>query len=111
MHVMGIDGGLLKVRSEHSALNTLLQSAGAISVKLATIMFYDRMVADGLVSGEDFMLVAHVHDEVQTLVKKGLEQRVGEHAVAAMREAGDALGFLCPLDGEFKFGANWAETH
>jgi len=111
MHVMAIDGGLLKVRSDHSALNTLLQSAGAIAVKLATIIYYDKLVAQGLVSGVDFMLVAHVHDEVQTLVKKGLEDVVGQTAVAAMREAGEALGFLCPLDGEYKFGANWAETH
>lgn len=111
MNVMGIDGGLLKVRSEHSALNTLLQSAGAIAVKLATIMFYDKLVSQGLVSGRDFALVAHVHDEVQTIVKKGLEDIVGNAAVTAMREAGEALGFLCPLDGEYKYGANWAETH
>lgn len=111
MHVMGIDGGLLKVRSDHSALNTLLQSAGAIAVKLATIIYYDKLVGQGLVSGRDFMLVAHVHDEVQTIVKKGLEDVVGQAAVDAMREAGEALGFLCPLDGEYKFGANWAETH
>ena len=111
MHVVGIDGGLLKVRSDHSALNTLLQSAGAIAVKVATILFYDKLVEQGLHSGEDFMLVAHVHDEVQTLVKKGLEDAVGQAAVEAMREAGDSLGFLCPLDGEYKHGANWAETH
>lgn len=111
MQVMGIDGGMLKVRSDHSALNTLLQSAGAIAVKLATILFYDKLIEKGLVSGEDFLLVAHVHDEVQTLVKKGLEDVVGQTAIEAMREAGEALGFLCPLDGEYKFGANWAETH
>ena len=111
MHVIGIDGGLLRVRSEHSALNTLLQSAGAIAVKLATIIYYDKLVAMGLRNGVDFMLVAHVHDEVQTLVRKGLEERVGNAAVEAMREAGEALGFKCPLDGEYKYGANWAETH
>lgn len=111
MHVMGIDRGILKVRSDHSALNTLLQSAGAIAVKLATIIYYDKLIAMGLKNGVDFMLVAHVHDEAQTLVKKGLEQVVGQAAVEAMREAGEALGFECPLDGEFKFGANWAETH
>lgn len=111
MHVMGIDGGVLKVRSDHSALNTLLQSAGAIAVKLATIIYYDKLIAMGLRNGVDFMLVAHVHDEVQTLVKKGLEERVGQAAVEAMREAGEALGFQCPLDGEWKAGANWAETH
>lgn len=110
-HIMGIDGGLLKVRHAHASLNTLLQSAGAIAVKLATILYYDKLIAQGLVSGEDFMLVAHVHDEVQTIVKKGLEDVVGRTAVEAMREAGEALGFKCPLDGDYKFGANWAETH
>lgn len=111
MHVAGIDGGLLKVRSDHSALNTLLQSAGAIAVKLATILFYDKMVAAGLRNGVDFMLVAHVHDEVQTLVRKGLEETVGNIAIEAIREAGEQLGFACPLDGDWKAGPTWAETH
>ena len=111
MQVIGVDGGLLKVRSEHSALNTLLQSAGAIAVKLATIIYYDKLIAMGLRNGEDFMLVAHVHDEVQTLVRKGLEERVGNAAIEAMREAGEALGFMCPLDGEYKVGTSWANTH
>lgn len=111
MQVMGIDGGMLLVRSEHSALNTLLQSAGAVAVKVATILYYDKLIAMGLKNGTDFMLVAHVHDEVQTLVRHGLEEAVGNAAVEAMREAGDVLGFLCPLDGEFKVGPNWAATH
>ena len=111
MQVMGIDGGMISVRSKHSDLNTLLQSSGAIAVKLATIMFYDKLIAAGLVSGVDFMLVAHVHDEVQTLVKKGLEDFVGKIAIEAMQEAGEALGFKCPLTGEYKYGSNWKETH
>lgn len=111
MHVMGIDGGLLKVRSDHAALNTLLQSAGAVAVKLATILFYDNMINAGLRNGEHFMIVAHVHDEVQTLVKEGYEVQVGEAAIAAIREAGVQLGFKCPLDGEYKVGSSWAETH
>jgi DNA polymerase I-like protein with 3'-5' exonuclease and polymerase domains len=111
MYIKAIDGGLIKVRSEHAALNTLLQSAGAIAVKLATIIYYDKLVDQGLVSGDDFLIVAHVHDEVQTLVKKGLEEVVGQAAIEAIREAGETLGFNCPLDGEWKAGANWAETH
>lgn len=109
--IRGIDGGELKVRSSHSALNTLLQSAGAIAVKVATIIFYDKLIAMGLENGKDFMMSAHVHDEVQILVRKGLEERVGNAAIEAMREAGEALGFKCPLDGEYKFGQSWADTH
>lgn len=109
--VKAIDGGVMHVRSEHSALNTLLQSAGAIAVKVATILFYDKLNDEGLKSGEDFMLVAHVHDEVQVLVKKGKEDLVGSIAEEAMREAGEALGFRCPLAAEYKYGNSWADTH
>jgi len=31
--------------------------------------------------------------------------------VNAIRKAGDYFGFRCPLDGEYKVGNNWAETH
>ena len=110
-YITGIDGGRISVRSEHSALNSLLQSSGAIAVKVATIKFYDKLVEAGLVSGVDFKLVAHVHDEVQCLVKKGKEDIVGKIAQDAMREAGEALGFQCPLAAEYKYGENWAETH
>lgn len=109
--LLAIDGGEMHIRSPHAALNTLLQSAGAISVKLATVLFYDKLIEKGLRSGEDFMLVAHVHDEVQTLCKKGLEDIVGETAQEAMAEAGEALGFKCPLSANFDPGSNWSETH
>lgn len=109
--LLAIDGGEMTVRSDHSALNTLLQSAGAIAVKEATIRYYDRMIADGLQPSSDFQIVAHVHDEVQTLVKKGKEDIVGQHAMAAMAEAGEALGFKCPLAAEYQVGASWADTH
>ncbi|MCG7628379.1 DNA polymerase [Epibacterium sp. MM17-32] len=109
--IISIDGGAMHVRSAHAALNTLLQSAGAIAVKVATILFYDKLIEQGLVSGRDFRIVAHVHDEVQTLVRKGLEDVVGRTAQEAMREAGEALGFRCPLAADYKHGGNWAETH
>ena len=109
--LISIDGGAMHVRSPHAALNTLLQSAGAIAVKVATILFYDKLVAQGLVSGKDFQIVAHVHDEVQTLVKKGLEDIVGRTAEEAMHETTEALGFRCPLAAEYKFGESWADTH
>jgi len=109
--LLSIDGGSMLVRSEHAALNTLLQSAGAIAVKVATILFYDKLIEQGLVSGRDFKIVAHVHDEVQTLVRKGLEDIVGQTAQAAMAEAGETLGFKCPLSADYKFGESWADTH
>jgi len=106
-----IDGGTMHVRHAHAALNTMLQSAGAIAVKVMTILFYDKLVAKGLVSGVDFLIVAHIHDEVQTLVKEGLEDVVGETAKESAREAGEILGFRCALAADYKYGSNWSETH
>lgn len=105
----GLDGRILPVRSQHSALNTLLQSAGALAVKKATCLFWDSLVVNKLDTAVS--QVAHVHDEFQLLVKEGCEEQVGVLAVQAFRNAGTYFKFRCPLDGEYKAGKNWAETH
>lgn len=110
-YLIGLDGRKLHCRSPHSALNTLLQSAGALIAKQATIFAYDDLIAAGLVWGKDFAQVAHVHDEVQFEVRKGLEEMVGKIIVQAMVKAGEHFNFRCPIDGEFKHGNNWCETH
>ena len=107
--LMGIDGRVLPIRSQHSAFNTLLQSAGAIAVKKATCILWEDLRREGL---DPFVQqVAHVHDEYQLLVKQGFEPQVGKIAVEAFRKAGEYFHFRIPLDGEFKVGHNWAETH
>ena len=108
-YLIGIDGRILHVRSAHSALNTLLQSAGAIAVKKATCLFWEYLTAEGL--ADKVQQVAHVHDEFQCIVKEGYEQRVGELAVKSFQDAGKYFNFRCHLDGEYKSGRNWAETH
>lgn len=105
----GIDRRILPVRSQHSALNTLLQSAGALAVKKATCLLWDYLDAEGL--SRDVQQVAHIHDEFQLLVREGLEERVGAIAVKSFQDAGKYFNFRCPLDGEWKAGRNWAETH
>ena len=107
----GLDGRQLHIRSSHAALNTLLQSAGALAVKQATVFLYLDLTARGMVFGRDYALVAHIHDEMQLIVKEGLEDEVGKAAVAAIQRAGEHFGFRVTLDGEFKVGQNWAETH
>jgi len=107
-YLTGIDGRKLWVRSKHSALNTLLQSAGAIAVKQATILM-DREIAvrfPGMIHQ-----VAHIHDEIQF---EGIPQALEAFAPftkQAFQMAGEQLGFRCPLDGEYRIGDTWAETH
>ncbi len=107
----GIDGRQLFVRSQHSALNTLLQSAGALLVKQATLNIYFELERRGYSWGTDWALVAHIHDEVQMQVRKEIAEEVAEVAVWAFQEAGRQFDWRCPLDGEAKIGNNWAETH
>ena len=107
----GIDSRLLHIRSKHAALNSLLQSAGALLVKQATINLYKAMTAKGYVWGKDWAMVAHVHDEYQLQVRKELAEEVAMMAVESFHLAGEQFNWRCPLDGEAKIGNNWAECH
>tara|TARA_R100001509_G_scaffold33402_2_gene17649 strand:- start:358 stop:2172 length:1815 start_codon:yes stop_codon:yes gene_type:complete len=109
-HLIGIDGRKLRIRSEHSALNTLLQSAGAIAMKEATCILHHQLRKRGYTLKE-VMQVAHIHDEIQLQVREDLADDVGKLAVNSIIQAGTVLGFRCPLDGEYRTGSNWAETH
>jgi DNA polymerase I-like protein with 3'-5' exonuclease and polymerase domains len=109
--IKGLDGRRLHVRSQHAALNTLLQSAGALLVKKATVLWYRNCLAAGLVWGRDFALVAHIHDEIQAEARPEHAQFVGQAFVDAIRQTGLEWKFRCPLSGEFKVGDSWVATH
>jgi len=107
----GLDGRKLFIRSAHAALNTLLQGAGAVIMKQATVHLYETLTKAGLQHGEDYGFVAHVHDEFQVETKPQYVDLILKESVNAIRQAGTTLGFKCPLDGEARAGSNWAETH
>lgn len=109
--LVGLDGRLIPIRSSHSALNALIQSAGSIATKRATVLFRELMEADGHQMEKDWCLVAHVHDEWQTEVREEIAEHAARTAVRAIEEAGVLLGLRCPITGEAKIGQNWAETH
>jgi len=105
--VPGLDGRRVLVRSEHAALNTLLQSAGAIVMKKALVIAAAKLEAYGY----PYKLVAQVHDEFQIEVPDDYAERVGVVFRNAIRNAGRELGLRCPLDGEYQIGSSWADTH
>ena len=117
-YLKAIDGRRLHVRSSHSALNLLLQSCGAIVMKTTSCyLFYNLTNAryvNGYVNwvhGKDFAFVGNIHDEIQAEVIEGREDEYGKIAERSIKQAGDYLKFRCRLDGEYKVGNNWAETH
>lgn len=107
----GLDGRRISVRSEHAALNTLLQGAGAVQMKKALCILDDDLQDLELVPGINYEFVINCHDEFQIEVDELLAERVGSTAVRAIAKAGEHFKFRCPLDGEWKSGKSWAETH
>lgn len=111
-HLVGLDGRILKIRSAHAALNTLLQSAGAVQMKKALVILDEALQSEyGLRPGIDYEFTANVHDEWQIEVVEEHAHLVGTAAAASIRTAGEVLGFRCPLAGNYEVGRNWAETH
>ena len=110
-YLIAIDGRKLYCRSEHSILNTLLQSAGALFMKHAVVILDDSLKTAGLVAGSDFEFVGNFHDEVQIETKEEHAQFIGQQACASIATAAEALRFRCPLAGAFSVGRTWADTH
>ena len=105
--IKAIDGRYLKVRSPHSALNTLLQGAGAIVCKQWLLHIITRVYNKKL----DAKLVASVHDEYQFEVANKDVNEFCSITKIAMKETEKTLKLRCPLDNDYKVGVTWAETH
>ena len=104
-HLKALDGRKLYIRSEHSALNTLLQGAGSIVMKQALVILNKK------IAHLDARFVANVHDEWQIECHESIADQVGKLGVDAIIEAGKVLNLNCPLDGDYNVGDNWSETH
>jgi DNA polymerase-1 len=110
--ILSLDNTPLHIRSEHAALNTLLQSAGAIFMKRAQVILDDELrTIHKLTPGSDYEFVATIHDEFQTEVEEKHAELVGRTAAASIRKAGEYYQFKCPLAGNYVIGSNWCETH
>ena len=110
-HLVGLDGRLLFVRSDHAALNTLLQSAGALVMKKALVLLDAGLQLVGATPGHEYEFVANVHDEWQIEALPNWAEVVGQTAAEAVRRAGEAFDFRCPLAGQYSIGTTWADTH
>lgn len=115
-YLVGLDGRRVPVRSQHSALNTLIQGAGAILMKMALVILDNDLQAMGLKHSDqsndpDYEFVANIHDEWQIEAKEQYAEAIGKAAKAAIVKAGEAFKFACPLDGNYSIGKTWADTH
>jgi len=109
--LIGLDGRILPIRSSHAALNMLLQSAGAVVMKVALVQLFHKLNQLRWQHGREYAFVANIHDEFQAEVLPNKAEAFGHLAVESIAHAGKQLRMNVRLDGEFKIGNNWAETH
>ena len=106
-YLVGLDGRKLWVRSEHSALNTLLQAAGAVVMKKALVLLNLHATEHNI----NFKFIGNIHDEIQSEVATKQAEKFGWLAVECIKAAGISFSLRCPLDGEYQIGNTWSETH
>ena len=103
-YIKAIDKRPIKVRSAHAALNFLLQSAGAIIAKRAWIIFHQRCKLP-------FRQLGVIHDEIQVECRPEDAEEIGQCIVDSMRATTNYYNLRCPIDGEYKIGRDWNDTH
>ena len=101
-YIKGLDGRSIKCDKEHVALNYLLQSAGSVIMKKA-LEIVDKSIF--------VKFVANVHDEWQLEVSEDIAEKVGQICCEAITQAGIDLNFPCPMEGKYKIGKTWYDTH
>jgi DNA polymerase I-like protein with 3'-5' exonuclease and polymerase domains len=103
----GLDGRVLHVRSQHAALNTLLQSAGAIVSKQWMVEIKQQCKKEKI----EYHQVAWIHDEIQCEVREEFAERFAVIAVESARRVTEVFQMRCPMDAEAKIGLSWYECH
>ena len=105
--VRGLDQRKIIIRHPHAALNTLLQGAGACVMKKALTILQEYVKIKQIKA----FPVVNVHDEFQYEVQEDKADEFGRLAVQSIIDAGQQLNVRCQLNGEYKIGNNWSETH
>jgi len=105
----GLDGRKIRLRSDHSALNFLLQSAGSL-VCMRWMIEVDLMIKERGWTDKVQQLIWY-HDELQFETDPDIAEEFGQAAVACIPKAGEYFNIRVPLTGEYKVGSNWKECH
>lgn len=117
--IIGLDGRRIKVRSEHAALNTRLQSDAAIIAKRWVILTREYAKEAGAIIGwngpvfgkKSFVMMAFVHDEIQMAATPDFADDLAKLCIDAARQAGEDFNYRCPVAAEAKLGYTWAQCH
>jgi DNA polymerase I-like protein with 3'-5' exonuclease and polymerase domains len=103
----GIDGRIIRVRSGHASLNTLIQGSSAVLMK-KWFMYVDHHLRRRKL---DSKIIAMIHDE---LVIETIEKDIDlckESVILSISQVNKAYNLRCKLDCDVQIGNNWSEIH
>lgn len=106
-YFIGLDGRRIALPNAHKGMSFYLQSFEQAVVKWVMWNAYLRLRKAGIV----FKQVAVVHDEIQYEVNEADAEQVGQIVQQCFRDAGVYFNTFCPLEGEYKVGKDWSESH
>ncbi len=106
-YLIGLDGRKLWLPSEHLAMSIYLQGFEAVIMKQAMRNYHEELRSKRI----PFKQCSFTHDEFQVETSPETADIVGQSMVKGIVEAGTNFRTNCPLDGEYKVGRTWAETH
>ncbi|MBQ1571978.1 MAG: hypothetical protein IIZ78_12680, partial [Clostridiales bacterium] len=102
-----LDGRRVKLLNAHLGVSYYLQSFEQAIIKLAMYKYHQKLTKAGVY----FKQVSVVHDEFQVECNPEDAELVGKTIAESMKEAGEFFKVRIPIDGEYKIGLNWKETH
>lgn len=103
------DGTPILVPSPHMVIPYLLQGDESRLMKRAT--HYVDQACRANKWQEHVFKVADIHDEWQFKVRNEYVEAFIEKALPCFPRAGESFGYLIQIDGDYKVGKTWAETH
>ncbi len=103
------DGTPILVSSPHMVIPYKLQGDESRLMKRAMI-YVDQEINRQRLRDHVFK-VADIHDEWQYKVRNKYVEQFVALALPCFRRAGESFGYNLPIDGDFKVGKTWAETH
>lgn len=106
-YLVSLDGRRIKIESDHKALSVYLQGGETVIMRMANYLWYTQAKKNKI----KFKQTVWVHDEWQTEVEESKAEELGKLQVQSIIDTGEHFDLNCPLDGEYKIGNNWAETH
>ena len=106
-YVIGLDKRKIPCDTRHKVVNRIVQSAGAIVMKMATVLFNRLVEKHGL----DAHMTEFYHDELVVECDPAVEDQVLELGIRSIQMAGRKFNLNVALDADGATGKSWADVH